>query len=389
MKRKICIVTGTRADYGHLFWLMKEIQDDPDLELQIIATCMHLSPEFGLTYRSIEKDGYRIDRKIDMLLSNDSPVAVSKSVGLGMIGFADAYEQLKPDLIVALGDRYEMLASCAAAVLARVPIAHIHGGEITNGAYDESIRHSITKMATYHFVATEEYRRRVLQLGEEASRVFCYGAPGIDNIRRLKLMRREEFEKTAGIKLGKRNILSTFHPPTLDDIAPESQFEQLLSAFDKLNDTKIIFTYPNADVGSSPLIEMLSGYVRKNKEKCHLVRSLGQLKYLSALQFVDAVVGNSSSGIIEAPSFCIPTINIGDRQDGRVMCPTVITCEPKEREISMALDKAFSKSFRDSIKNAINPYGDGTASCKIKDKLKQVAVGRGAVRKTFVDLKCM
>jgi GDP/UDP-N,N'-diacetylbacillosamine 2-epimerase (hydrolysing) len=262
--RKICIITGTRAEYGLLYWLMKEIQNDSDLELQIFATGMHLSPEFGLTYRQIEKDGFKIDKKIEMLLSSDTPIGISKSMGLGMIGFAEAYADLKPDIIVLLGDRFEIFSAAAAAMIARIPIAHLHGGETTEGAFDEAIRHSITKMSHLHFTAAEEYRRRVIQLGELPDRVFNVGGLGIDNIRKLKLMSREEFEDSINFKLGSKNLLITFHPVTLEHATDGDQFQNLLNALDELQNTKIIFTKPNADTEGRLIIKMIDDYVSKN-----------------------------------------------------------------------------------------------------------------------------
>jgi len=314
--RTICIVTGTRAEYGLLYWLMKEIQVDPDLKLQIIATGMHLSPEFGLTYRQIEKEGFKIDRKIEMLLSSDTPTGISKSMGLGMIGFSEAYVDLKPDIIVLLGDRFEIFSAASAAMIARIPIAHLHGGESTEGAFDEAIRHSITKMSHLHFTATEEYRRRVVQLGESPDRVFNVGGLGIDNIKKLKLMSREEFENSIDFKLSSKNLMITFHPVTLEHATSREQFQNLLNALDELHDTRFIFTKPNADTEGRVIIKMIDDYVSRNKYEAISFVNLGQLRYLSAMQFIDGVVGNSSSGLAGGPTFKIGTINIGDRQRG-------------------------------------------------------------------------
>ncbi len=386
MKRKICIVTGSRAEYGLMYWLMKEIQEDPELELQIIATGMHLSPEFGLTYRVIEEDGFLINEKVEMLLSSDTPVAIAKSMGLGIIGFADTLERLKPDIMVVLGDRYEILAACAAAIPARTPIAHLHGGEATEGLIDEAIRHAITKMAHLHFVAAEEYKKRVIQMGEQPEKVFCYGAPGLDNIRRLKLLERRELEKSIGFELGTKNILITFHPVTLDKNSAGSQLEELLQALERFKDTKFIFTKPNADTEGRIIIKMINSFVEKNSNKAIAFDSLGQLKYLSALKHIDMVVGNSSSGLIEAPSFRIPTINIGDRQRGRIQAQTVLSCDTRKENIVDAIKKGFSKEFRDSIKDAVNPYGEGGASSRIKDTLKKNEFGRDLIKKEFYDI---
>jgi len=314
--RTICIVTGTRAEYGLLYWLMKEIQNDPNLVLQIIVTGMHLSSEFGLTYKQIEKDGFKIDKKIEMLLSSDTPIGISKSMGLGVIGFAEAYADLKPDIVVLLGDRFEIFSAASAAIIARIPIAHLHGGETTEGAFDEAIRHSITKMSHLHFTAAEEYRRRVIQLGEFPARVFNVGGLGIDNIKKLKLMSREEFENSINFKLDPKNLMITFHPVTLEHATAGEQFQNLLNALDELHDTRFIFTKPNADTEGRIITQMIDDYVSRNKYEAISFVNLGQLRYLSAMQFIDGVVGTSLSGLAGGPTFKIGTINIGDRQRG-------------------------------------------------------------------------
>ena len=385
MKRKICIITGTRAEYGLLYWLMKEIQEESDLELQIIATGMHLSPEFGLTYRQIEKDGFKIDRKIEMLLSSDTPVGISKSMGLGMIGFAEAYTDLKPDIVVLLGDRFEIFSAAAAAMIARIPIAHLHGGEATEGVIDEPIRHSITKMSHLHFTATEEYRRRVIQLGEDPASVFNVGGLGIDNIKKLKLMSREEFEDSINFKLASKNLMITFHPVTLEHATAGEQFQNLLNVLDELEDTKIIFTEPNADTEGRLIIKMIDDYVSRNSCKSIAFVNLGQLRYLSALKFVDACVGNSSSGLAEAPTFKIGTINIGDRQRGRIKADSVIDCEPSKESILIAIRKLYSKAFQAKLKNVKNPYGEGGATEKIKKILKETDLS-DILKKEFYDI---
>lgn len=385
MKRKICIVTGTRAEYGLLYWLMKEIQEDADLQLQIIATGMHLSPEFGLTYRQIEKDGFKIDKKIEMLLSSDTPVGISKSMGLSMISFSEAYADLEPDILVFLGDRFEIFSAAASAMIARIPIAHLHGGEATEGAFDESIRHSITKMSHLHFTAAEEYRRRVIQLGESPDRVFNVGGLGIDNIKKFKLMNREEFEDSINFKLCPKNLLVTFHPVTLEHATAVEQFQNLLNALDELQDTRFIFTKPNADTEGRAIIKMIDDYVSRNSHKAIAFVSLGQLRYLSAMQFVDGIVGNSSSGLAEAPTFNIGTINIGDRQRGRIKADSVIDCEPNKESIMTAIRKLYSEEFRDKLKNVKNPYGEGGASKKIKEVLKEKDLA-DILKKEFYDI---
>ena len=386
MNRKVCVVTGTRAEYGLFYWLMKEIQADADLQLQIIATGMHLSPEFGLTYCQIEKDGFKIDKKIEMLLSSDTPIGVSKSMGLGMIGFAEAYSELKPDIIVLLGDRFEIFSAASAAMIARIPIAHLHGGETTEGAFDEAIRHSITKMSHLHFTAAEEYRSRVIQLGESPDRVFNVGGLGIDNIRKLKLLSREEFEDSINFKLGPKNLLVTFHPVTLEHVTARNQFQNLLNALHELQDTKFIFTKPNADTEGRLISKMIDEYVSRNSHKVIAFVSLGQLRYLSALRFVDVCVGNSSSGLAEAPTFKIGTINIGDRQRGRLKAGSVIDCEPNKESILYAIKKLYSKEFQEKLKDVKNPYGEGGATEKIKKILKEVDL-TDILKKKFYDIK--
>ena len=383
--KKICVVTGTRAEYGLLYWLLKEIEADKELELQVIVTGMHLSPEFGLTYKEIEKE-FKINKKIEMLLSSDTSVGISKSMGLAQISFAESYDELKPDIVIVLGDRYEIFSATSAAMIARIPIAHIHGGEKTEGAFDESIRHSITKMSHLHFTATDEYKNRVIQLGEDPSRVFNIGGMGIENIKRLKLLSKDEFEKSIEFKLNIKNILVTFHPVTLENSTAKEQFQQLLDAIDELEDTNIIFTKANSDTDGRVINQMIDEYVTKNSHKSIVFTSLGQLRYLSALQYVDAVVGNSSSGLAETPSFKIGTINIGDRQKGRIKASSVIDCEPNKDSILNSFEKLYSKEFQETLKTTINPYGDGCASKKIVEILKSVDLGN-ILKKSFYDLR--
>ena len=385
MKRKICVVTGTRAEYGLLSWLMREIEADENLELQLIVTGMHLSPEFGLTYKEIEKE-FKIDKKIEMLLSSDTSVGISKSMGLAQIGFADAYEELKPDIVVVLGDRYEIFSATSAAMIARIPIAHLHGGETTEGAFDESIRHSITKMSHLHFTATKEYRNRVIQLGEHPDRVFNVGGMGIENIKRLKLLGKEEFEKSIDFRLNDKNIIVTFHPVTLENATAKEQFQELLNAINELEDTNIIFTKANSDTDGRVINQMIDEYVAKNSHKAIGFISLGQLRYLSALQFVDAMVGNSSSGLAEAPSFQIGTIDIGERQKGRIKAKSVIECEPNKQSIKKAFEKLYSNEFQELLTTVKNPYGDGCASEKVVEVLKSVSLDK-ILKKSFYDIR--
>jgi len=384
-KRKICIVTGTRAEYGLLFWLMKEIKKTDELILQIIVTGMHLSKEFGLTFQEIEKD-FVIDKKIEILLSSDSSIAISKSMGLAQISFAEAYKELSPDLVLLLGDRFEIFSAATAATVSRIPLAHIHGGETTEGAFDESFRHSITKMSHIHFTANNNYRNRVIQLGEDPKRVFNVGSLGVDSIRKIKLQSKEELEKSMNISLLKYNLLITFHPVTLENNTSKIQIKNLLKALDKLKNTHLIFTKSNADNGGRAINQIIDEYVKKNPIKSSSFDSLGQLRYLSAMKFVDGVIGNSSSGLIEAPSFKIGTINIGDRQKGRIKANSVIDCKPSTESIQIALKKLFSKSFLDNLQNTNNPYSGSKVVEQIIEIIKSKSLD-GILKKTFFDIK--
>lgn len=385
MSRKICVVTGTRAEFGLLRWLMQEIQHEPELELQVLATGMHLSPEFGLTYREIEQAGFVINAKVEMLLSADTATAVTKSMGLGLISYADAYERLAPDLIVVLGDRFEIFAATAAALIAGIPVAHLHGGETTEGAFDEAIRHSITKMSHLHFVAAEEYRRRVIQLGEQPERVFLVGGLGIDAIKRIKLLDRVALEESLGFKFGPRNLLITFHPVTLEgQISSGQQMAELLAALGELDDTHLLFTMPNADTGGRELAAMVNQFAA-TRQNVRVYTSLGQLRYLSCMKYVDAVVGNSSSGLAEAPSMGIATINIGDRQKGRLSASSVINCEPTQQSISEALSTVFDPSFRSTLTSTKNPYGSGGAIEIIANIIKNYDL-KNMLKKSFFNL---
>lgn len=384
-KRKICVVTGTRAEYGLLYWTMKRIQDEPNAELQVIATGMHLSPEFGNTYKTIENDGFTIHRKIECLLSSDTGVGISKSIGLGIISFSEAYTQLKPDIVLVLGDRFEIMGAVTAAMICRIPIAHCHGGEATEGLIDESIRHSITKMSQIHFACTKEYRNRIIQLGELPSNVYNVGGLGIENINKLDLLDREGFERSIDCKLKSNNYLVTFHPVTLDKASAETQFSTLINSLDKLDNSLIIFTKPNADNDGRIIIKLIDKYVSKNRHKAVAFTSLGQLRYLSAIPFMTAVVGNSSSGLLEVPSFRIPTVNIGDRQRGRIQGDSVINCDSTETSIKKALDIAKSKEFRDNIKDKVSPYGEINSSGIIIEKLMNISL-EGILKKKFYNL---
>ena len=382
--RKICVITGTRAEYGLLYWLMKEIEADKDLKLQIITTGMHLSPEFGLTYKEIEKD-FKINKKIEILLSSDTPVGISKSMGLAQISFSESFEDLKPDIIVVLGDRFEIFSAVSAAMIARIPVAHLHGGETTEGAFDEAIRHSITKMSHFHFVAAEPYRRRVIQLGESPERVMNYGAPGLDNIKRLKFLNRDNFESAINFKLGELTFIVTYHPVTLNKEEVKPSVLSLFDALKQFPDAKIIFTKSNADTNGRIINKLIDNFVSKNSKRSVVYTSLGQLRYLSALKHVDVVIGNSSSGIIEAPAFKKPTVNIGDRQRGRLRAASVIDCNEDSQSIVVAIKKALSPMFQETLKTVKSLYGYGDASRKMKEYLKKVDL-RNILKKKFYDL---
>lgn len=384
MKRTICVITGTRAEYGLLRLVMRGIAADPALKLQVVATGMHLSPEFGLTYQEIEHDGFIIDAKVEMLTSSDTPVGIGKAMGLGMIGFADTLDRLRPDLIVVLGDRFEIFAAVSAALVARIPVAHLHGGEATEGLIDEAIRHAITKMSQLHFVAAEQYRSRVVQLGEQPANVHLVGGLGVDNIKSLQLLDRNALEASLGLTFGERNFLVTFHPVTLETASAEDQMTELLAALDSLADTTLIITLPNADTDGRALIKMVEQFAA-SRAHVHVFTSLGQLRYLSCLAVVDGVVGNSSSGLAEVPSFRKGTINIGDRQRGRLMADSVINCGPTRGEITQALQILGSASFQASLAGTRNPYGDGGASERIVSVLRAVELD-GILKKRFYDI---
>jgi UDP-N-acetylglucosamine 2-epimerase (non-hydrolysing)/GDP/UDP-N,N'-diacetylbacillosamine 2-epimerase (hydrolysing) len=370
--RKIAVITGTRAEYGLLSRLMQMIADDCDLQLQVVVTNMHLSPEFGLTYREIEADGFHIDKKVEMLLSSDTANATAKSVGLATIGFADAYEDLCPDLIVVLGDRFEMLAAVTTALFYKIPIAHLYGGEITEGAYDDAIRHAITKMSHLHFTSTEEYRTRVVQMGESPERVFCVGAIGIDNIRHEQLLSKPELEKSIDFTVTDKTLLVTFHPVTMENNTAKEQILNLLQVLEEYNDYSVIFTQPNADTNGRIITQLIQEFVKKYPSRSRLYASLGKRRYLSVLQYVKAVVGNSSSGLVEVPSFGIPTINIGDRQRGRIQATSVVNSSADYLSIKEAFNSALSDSFVQYAKTVTNPYEKKDTTKHIFEVLRNV-----------------
>lgn len=383
--KKICVATGSRAEYGLLYWLMKEIDRRDGLSLQLVVTGMHLSPVFGATLQLIEDDGFRVDAKVEMLLSSDSAVGVAKSVGLGVAGFADVLERLKPDLLVLLGDRFEIFAAAQAAMFAKIPIAHIHGGELTEGAVDDSIRHAISKMAHLHFVAAEPYRRRVIQLGELPERVFNVGALGVDAIRRMAFIDREALGASLEFDCSSPYILVTYHPETLGELAPNIAVSELLNALDSFPEHRIIFTGANADSGGRIVENLIREYVARNRGRTCLFESLGQQRYLSAARCADAVVGNSSSGLIEIPALAVPTVNIGRRQGGRVRSATVIDVAEDRDAIVQGIKCALSEPFHQRCREAVVPFDGGDTANKIADILEAMPFP-GLLRKRFVDL---
>lgn len=380
---KIAVFTGTRAEYGLLYWLLNDIQADVELKLQLLVSGTHLSPEFGCTYQQIEQDGFAIDEKVEILLSSDTAVGIAKSMGLGVLGFTDALSRLKPDALVILGDRFEALAAAQTAMILRIPVVHLHGGEITEGAYDDAIRHAITKLSHIHCTSTDEYRNRVIQLGEAPERVKNVGAIGLDHLSRSHFMTVDELSKSLGILLIKPFLLVTYHPVTLADEAPESSFQALLDSLDEFTEYQVILTYPNADDGGRSIIPLLENYAKNNPERVLAIPSLGQKRYLSAVKHSAAVIGNSSSGIIEVPSFDVATINIGLRQKGRLSAKSVIHCAPHKNDIVNAIDAGINKTYKINDEVILNPYGQGDASGQIVKLLKELNV---SPFKSFYDL---
>ena len=403
-KKKICVVTGSRAEYDLLYPLIDEIDRTDSIELDIIVTGSHLSNEFGSTYKRIEEDGFIISRKVEVLVSSSSQLAisldgdinkyirvykdvnVSKSIGIGIIGFSEAYSDLKPDLIVLLGDRFEIFAAASAATVQKIPIAHIHGGEVTKGSFDESFRHSITKMSHLHFTSIEEYRNRVIQLGEDPDSVFSFGAIGLDNIQENLLLSRTAFEKCIGLKLNKKNLLISFHEATLEKESTTIQFQNLLDALDNLKDTHFIFTKSNADPAGKMINKLIEKYVSSNSHKAIMFTSMGRSLFLSAMKNVNGVVGNSSSGLIEAPSIGVGTINIGNRQGGRTSASSVIHCEPNVKGITKAFSVLYSHSYQKKLSEVINPYQGKNVAKKILKVIKSVDL-EGILLKKFYDIK--
>ncbi len=381
---KVAVFTGTRAEYGLLYWLLKDIQDDPELVLQLLVSGMHLSPEFGETYQQIEQDGFFIDEKIEILLSSNSAVGTAKSMGLGVLGFADALNRLKPDVLVILGDRFEALAAAQTAMILRVPILHLHGGEITEGAYDDAIRHAISKLSYLHGTSTEEYRQRVIQLGEQPERVKNVGAIGLDHLKRAEFMDVAEIARSLDFPLNQPYFLVTYHPVTLADEKPEQSFNALLDALDEFKDHQVIITYPNADDGGRRIIPLLEQYAKSNPQRVCAIPSLGQKRYLSTVKNAAVVIGNSSSGIIEVPSFNVPTVNVGVRQQGRLAAKSVLNCDPNKQSIMESIKSAINREYKTSNEHIQNPYGAGNASGQVIAMLKNMQFEPS---KSFYDLK--
>ena len=386
--KRIGIMTGTRAEYGLLKPLMQEINKDNDLELYLIVSGMHLSPEFGMTYQEIEEDGFEINAKVEMLLSSDSPAGISKSLGLGVIGFADEFQRADLDMLILLGDRYEALSAAICAMVMRIPIAHLHGGELTEGAIDEGIRHSITKMSYLHFTSTEQYRNRVIQLGENPERVFYVGALGVENIKKINLMTKEELERSIHFEIDENTVVVTYHPVTLENNTVEEQFLNLLKVLDRNPKIRMIFTKANADTNGRIVNELIDKYAAQNSERACAFMSLGQKRYLSALKYCRIVIGNSSSGIIEAPSFGKPIINIGDRQKGRICADSVINCGYTQQEIQQAMETALTEEFENKARNCRNPYEKENTAANIISVIKDYLLNdKIKLKKGFYDIK--
>ncbi|QXH48302.1 UDP-N-acetylglucosamine 2-epimerase (hydrolyzing) [Pseudomonas xanthosomatis] len=383
MTRKVAVFTATRAEYGLLYWLMKDIQASQALQLQVLVSGMHLSPEFGETWKDIVADGFAIDAKVEMLLSSDTAVGVAKSMGLGALGFADALERLAPDMLVVLGDRFEALAVVQVAAVMRIPVAHLHGGEITEGAYDDAFRHAISKLSYLHFVAAEPYRQRVIQMGEAPQRVFNVGAFGLDHLLRTPRLSLQALSESLGFTLDRPFLLATYHPETAVESDATAVFSAMLAAFDAFAGYQVILTYPNADNGGRAIIPLLEAYAAANPRRVLAIPSLGFRRYLSAVALASAVVGNSSSGIIEVPAFGVPSVNIGARQQGRLAADSVVHCQAEAVSIREALAKALSPDFAEQCRHVVNPYGQGRAAASTVQVLEQLDA---VTPKSFHDL---
>lgn len=382
--RRVAVVTGSRADYGHLYWLLHDLAAARDVRLQLIVTGSHLARKFGHTLSAIRADGFRPVALVPMPLGDDSPTGISRSIAAGIVGFAGAIDKLKPDLLVVFGDRYEMLSATIAAMNARVPIAHIAGGETTEGAIDEAIRHSLSKMALYHFPGGSAQQARIIRMGEDPSRVFCFGKPGLDNLKRLNLLRRNEVEDILGVSLAGVVMVVTFHPVTLDGDANGAQFAALLRALDAFPEATVVFTRPNADSLNRAISAQIDRYVARHPRRAAVFASLGTRVYLSLLKASLVVVGNSSSGLIEAPALRVPTVNIGDRQRGRTRVQSVLDCAPKTASIAAAIGKALSPRFRRVLATMHPSYdSDGKISRRIARKLRTVSLDPENLKKSF------
>jgi len=388
LPRRIAVVTGSRADYGLLYWLIHDLYHAPDIELQLVVTGMHLMSRFGRTVDVIARDGFPIAATVNLGLDGDTPRAIARAIGEGTRGFADAFDRLASDVVVILGDRFEALAAATAAFAECRPIAHIHGGEVTEGALDDGFRHAITKLSALHFAAAEPYRQRIIQMGESPERVFTVGAPGLEHLVRTPLLSRAELERALDFELGDRALLVTFHPAILDEGSPAEQCAELLAALDAFAECRVVLTLPNADAGGQSIIPMLEDYARRHATRCRLFTSLGQQRYLSLLRCVAAVVGNSSSGIIEAPSAGCVTVNIGNRQHGRLRAASVIDCAPCRSDIEAAIGRALDPAFRATLHDVRNPYGSGDVASRMLEILRSADL-HALRRKSFHDLVVM
>jgi len=381
--KTICVVTSTRADYSLLYLVIKRLINSNRFDLKLVVTGMHLEEKHGYTYNEILNDGFPIYKKIPMQVNDDTDFSIAKATGMVLIDFADVFRKLCPDLIILLGDRFEILSASIASLLNKIPVAHIHGGETSEGAYDEAIRHSITKMSWWHFVATDVYRMRVIQLGEDPNRVFNVGGLGVDAIKNTRFIKKNKLKEITGINFRNKNLIITYHPVTFEKNSSGSHFKSILNALSRLKDTTLIFTLPNLDADNYSIVNMINQYVIKNKN-AYAFKSLGRIKYYSMLRYVDAVVGNSSSGILEAPTFKIGTVNIGDRQKGRIKASSIIDCKTDEKSISLAIDKIYDKNFKRKLKLVKNPYGNGGASEDIVEIIKNLEFPKN-LKKMFFD----
>ncbi len=383
--RKICVITGNRSDYGILRELLKNIQNSDDLILKLIVTGSHLSPSYGYTIREIEEDGLKIHKRIEILLSSDTSIGMSKAMGLSLISFSEAFEEIKPDIILILGDRFEIFSAAISALNASIPIAHIHGGELSFGSIDDSIRHSITKISHLHFVSTSKYKNRILQLGERENRVFNVGALALDNIKKISKISKSELENYFSFKFQKKNLIATFHPTTITNTKVEFELNELFSAIKFFSDIQFIFTMPSPDKKGKFIWQKIKDFCEEF-DNCIYIKSFGQKRYFSALNYVDGVIGNSSSGIIEVPSFGKGSINIGERQEGRVQAKSVINVECESNSIKKGIKKLYESKFKLTLKNTKNPYEKVDTVKNIISVLKTVEL-ENILKKKFNDIK--